>query len=219
MARKMNNGKTQNLTSHYNGNHPRMNKDLRSAVKRTNERIRKLETVNKMATQSPAYVGIQRSFMDKNALNNPFYRMVTNKDGSIGIRFILPKDYEKLSALQKKRYEEEVNRFLNNRMTTKIGIEEAQRKSYEEFMKNHPELGWNQDEYEDFFKAYSQMQEDEEAKNAYDRMTQILEEPGEYATDLTEEKIVRILNYNTGDIRYSNRPVIGEFTNRNNIRQ
>lgn len=216
MPSKPGKGKTQNLSSRYTGIHtnkPRMPKSLQSKVKRANERLRKLETVNKLSGSSSAYQSIAKIALDKNSIDNPFYRLFTNKDGTTGIRFVLPKDYSNMSRIQQKRYEDAVDRFLNNQTSTKLGIESAMKKSYDNFMDSHPNLNWSQEEYERFFKEYSQMQEDEEAKNAYDRMTQVFEEPGEFGDDLTDEKITRILNYNSSDFRYSNRPVVGEMSN------
>lgn len=216
MPSKPGRGKTQNLTSRYTGIHtnkPLMPKGLQSKVKRANERLRKLETVNKLSGSSSAYQSIAKMALDKNSIDNPFYRFFTNKDGSTGIRFVLPKDYANMSRIQQKRYEDAVDRFLNNQTSTKLGIESAMKKSYDNFMDSHPDLNWTQEEYERFFKEYSQMQEDEEAKNAYDRMTQVFEEPGEFGENLTDEKISRILNYNSSDFRYSDRPVIGEMSN------
>lgn len=235
MARKPTNGKNQFLNSYFKGKktrstpfgsmpigkkstsnmprQPRMPKSLQSKVKRANERLRKLETVNKLSGSSSAYQSIAKIALDKNSIDNPFYRFFTNKDGSTGIRFVLPKDYANMSRIQQKRYEDAVDRFLNNQTSTKLGIESAMKKSYDNFMDSHPDLNWTQEEYERFFKEYSQMVEDEEAKNAYDRMTQVFEEPGEFGEDLTDEKITRILNYNSSDFRYSNRPVVGEMSN------
>ena len=232
MARKPTNGKNQFLNSYFKGKktsstpfgtmpkptsnmprQPRMPKALQSKVKRANERLRKLETVNKLSGSSSAYQSIAKIALDKNSIDNPFYRLFTNKDGTTGIRFVLPKDYANMSRIQQKRYEDAVDRFLNNQTSTKLGIESAMKKSYDNFMDSHPNLNWSQEEYERFFKEYSQMQEDEEAKNAYDRMTQVFEEPGEFGDDLTDEKITRILNYNSSDFRYSNRPIVGEMSN------
>ncbi len=216
MPSKPGKGKTQNLSSRYTGIHtnkPRMPKSLQSKVKRANERLRKLETVNKLSGSSSAYQSIAKMALDKNSIDNPFYRFFTNKDGSTGIRFVTPKEYANMSRIQQQRYEAAVDRFLNNQTSTKLGIESAMRRSYDNFMDSHPNLNWSQEEYERFFKQYSQMQEDEEAKNAYDRMTQVFEEPGEFGEDLTDEKIVRILNYNSNDFRYSNRPIVGEMSN------
>jgi len=134
----------------------------RSAVKTANERLRKLETVNRLAQSSEAYKSIERYATDPNAYSSKFYRQVTNKDGSPGIRFITPSEYNKLSRYDQKKFDEIVRNFLENNTTTKLGIEKARKASYDNFMKKHPDLHWSQEEYNNFWKNYSQAQKDKE---------------------------------------------------------
>lgn len=209
MPRKPTNGKKTMMFSYD-----------RNLVKTANERLRKLETVNKLAPSSQAYRTVQKYAIEEpNSMSNKFYRIVTNKDGTTGIRFITPKDYKKLSAFEQKKFNEALNSFLNNQTTTKLGIMKARLDAYKNFMDNHPNLNWTQDEYERFWKNYEQLQADEEDKNSYNRLTQFFEEPGEYNEDLTDDKIQQIFNYTSGERRYSDIPIRSNMTNRNNRRR
>lgn len=205
------------------GNKPKIKKITqhlfpKSAVKTANERLRKLETVNRLATSSEAYKSIEKYANDPNSLSHKFYREVTNKDGSPGIRFLTPSEYKKLTEYEKRQFDETVQSFLENKTTTKLGIEKVRRDNYDHFMENHPELSWTQDEYEGFFSTYGQMKKDREDVVAYGILTQILNARTEFSNDLTEDKIQTLVHYNASDIRYGNRPSRGTLTNNRYLR-
>jgi len=182
------------------------NKFPRSQVKTANERLRKLETVNRMAQSSEAYKSIERFALDPNAYSSKFYRQVTNKDGSPGIRFITPSEYNKLSRYDQMKFDEIVRNFLENKTTTKLGIEKVRKDNYDSFMKNHPDLHWSQEEYENFWQNYSQAQKDKEDVIAYTMLTQIFNAVTPFSNGLTDNKISEIINYNNKELRYSEAP-------------
>jgi len=182
------------------------NKFPRSQVKTANERLRKLETVNLMAQSSEAYKSIERFALDPNAYSSKFYRQVTNKDGSPGIRFITPSEYNKLSRYDQMKFDEIVRNFLENKTTTKLGIEKVRKDNYDSFMKNHPDLHWSQEEYENFWQNYSQAQKDKEDVIAYTMLTQIFNAVTPFSNGLTDNKISEIINYNNKELRYSEAP-------------
>lgn len=204
-----NNPKTKNIQQHL---------FPKSAVKTANERLRKLETVNRMAASSTAYKSIDRFANDPNSLSSKFYREVVNKDGSPGIRFITPSEYRKLTEYEKRRFDETVEQFLENKTTTKLGIEKVRKDNYDAFMKNHPDLSWNQDEYERFFSAYDQAKQDKEDVVIYGVLTQILTASTPFSEGLDDNKIQELIHYNSNEIRYNNRPSRGTFTNNKNLR-
>ena len=180
----------------------------RSKVKTANERLRKLETVSKLAHQSTAYRSIEKYFNNPNSPDNKFYRAVTNKDGTPGIRFLTPSQYSELSEYEQKEFDKTLENFLNNQTSTKLGVKKAQKDAYEEFMKNHENLNWTQEEYENFWKKYNDYSKDQEEKERYNRLTQVLESPESFdiAEDLTDDKIEEIINYTYRDYRYSEAP-------------
>lgn len=177
------------------------NKNL---VKVANERLRKLEKVSKMSSQSPAYKSIQKIAMSPNSPSNKFYKL--GADGSV--RFINKTEYMKLSPYEQKKYNEALDSFINNMTSYKTGILKAQSKAYEKFMENHPNLDWTQEEYERFWKNYIDSESDNEDKNRYQRMTGFFNNPDpDYASNLTDEKIEEIMAYTNNERRYSNAPV------------
>lgn len=190
----------------------------KSAVKTANERLRKLETVNRLAMSSEAYKSIERYANEPNSMSSKFYRFVTNKDGSPGIRFITPGEYRNLTAYEKRRFEETVQQFLNNQTTTKLGVEKVRRDNYNSFMDNHPDLHWTFDEYNEFWKTYSQAQSDRGDVIAYGLLTQIFNSTTDYSKNLSENKIEELVHYNASDIRYNSRPSRGTLTNNTNLR-
>lgn len=177
-----------------------------SLVKTANERLRKLETVNRMAQSSEAYKSIERFANDPNAYSSKFYREVKNKDGSPGIRFITPGEYNQLSRYDQMKFDEIVNNFLENRTTTKLGIEKVRKDNYDSFMKNHPNLHWSQEEYENFWRNYSQAQKDKEDVIAYTMLTQVFNAVTPYSNGLTDNKISELVHYNNKELRYSEAP-------------
>jgi len=177
-----------------------------SLVKTANERLRKLETINRMAQSSEAYKSIERFATDPNAYSSKFYREVKNKDGSPGIRFIKPGEYNQLSRYDQMKFDEIVNNFLENRTTTKLGIEKVRKDNYDSFMKNHPDLHWSQEEYENFWKNYSQAQKDKEDVIAYSMLTQVFNAVTPYSNNLTDNKIQTLVHYNNKELRYSEAP-------------
>lgn len=177
------------------------NKNL---VKTANERLRKLEKVSKMSSQSPAYKSIQKIAMSPNSPSNKFYKL--GADGSV--RFINKTEYMKLSPYEQKKYNEALASFLNNQTSTKLGIQKSRKDAYDAFMENHPNLDWTQEEYERFWKNYSDSESDNEDKNRYQRMTGFFNNPDpDYASNLTDEKIEEIMSYTNNERRYSNAPV------------
>lgn len=175
-------------------------------VKRANERLRKLETVNHMAQSSEAYKSIERFANDPNSYSSKFYREVKNKDGSPGIRFIKPGEYNKLSRYDQMKFDEIVNNFLENKTTTKLGIEKVRKDNYDSFMKNHPDLHWSQDEYENFWRNYSQAQKDKEDVIAYTMLTQVFNAVTPFSNGLTDDKLQTLVHYNNKELRYSEAP-------------
>lgn len=191
----------------------------RAEVKRANERLRKLETVNRMAQSSEAYKSVERLATDPNAYSSKFYRTniidkngvdtgkpLLNKDGTPAIRFITPAQYNKLSRYDQMKFDEIVNNFLENRTTTKLGIEKVRRDNYDSFMKNHPNLHWTQEEYENFWKNYCQAQDDKKDVIAYTMLTQIFNAVTPYSNGLTDNKISELVHYNNKELRYSEAP-------------
>lgn len=177
------------------------NKNL---VKVANERLRKLEKVSKMASQSPAYKTIQKLVMSPNSPSAKFYKL--GADGSV--RFINKTEYSKLTPYEQKKYNEALNAFLNNQTSTKLGIQKARKDAYDAFMENHPNLNWTQEDYERFWKNYSDSEADGEDKNRYQRLTGFFNNPDpDYASNLTDEKIEEIMSYTNNERRYSNAPV------------
>lgn len=175
-------------------------------VKRANERLRKLETVNRMAQSSEAYKSIERFANDPNSYSSKFYRQVTNKDGSPGIRFITPSEYNKLSRYDQMKFDEIVRNFLENKTTTKLGIEKVRKDNYDSFMKNHPDLHWSQEEYENFWQNYSQAQKDKEDVAGYSMLTQVFNAATQFSNGLTDSKIDELVHYNNKELRYSEAP-------------
>lgn len=190
----------------------------KDAVKTANERLRKLETVNRLAMSSEAYQSIERFATDANSKSSKFYREVKNKDGSPGIRFIKPGQYNKLTEYEKRQFNDVVESFLEDKTTTKLGIEKVHRDQYNKFMKHHKELNWTYDEYMDFWGAYSQAQADKQDVIAYGVLTQIFNARTEFSQDLSADKIMKLLNYNSNEIRYSNKPTRGTLTNNKYMR-
>lgn len=188
----------------------------RSLVKTANERLRKLETVNKLAHQSQAYRSIEKYFNNPNSVDNKFYRAVTNKDGTPGIRFITPSQYAKLSDYEQREFDKTLEQFLNNQTSTKLGVKKAQKDAYDNFMDNHPELNWTQEEYENFWKKYYDYSKDQEEKERYNRLTQVLESPDYFdiADDLTDAKIEEIIHYTNREYRYTEAPAKSKLKNR-----
>lgn len=178
-------------------------------VKRANERLRKLETVNRMAQSSEAYKSIERFASDPNTNSYKFYREYENRDGSPGIRFIKAEDYYKMSRYDQMRFDEVVNNFLSNATSYKTGIEVVRKKNYDKFMENHPNLNWTQKEYDNFWSSYSQAQKDKEEIVAYNAMT-LLFNSAKFADNLTDKKINQILHYNvnTGHIGAPSKKVL-----------
>lgn len=205
------------------GNKPKIKKITqhlfpKSAVKTANERLRKLETIHHLTLSSEAYQSIERFANNPNALSSKFYRFVENKDGTPGIRFITPGEYKNLTTYEQKRFNETVNSFLENNTTTKLGIEKVHHDAYDTFMENHPNLRWTYDEYMDFFDTYSKAQKDKADVIAYGLMTEIFNAPTNYSDNLTDSKIQELINYNSNEIRYSNQPSRGTFTNNKMLR-
>lgn len=184
----------------------KVNKFPRADVKRANERLRKLETVNRMAQSSEAYKSIERFATDPNSYSSKFYREVTNKDGSPGIRFITPSEYNKLSRYDQMKFDDIVKNFLENKTTTKLGIEKVRKDNYDKFMKNHPDLNWSQEEYENFWSSYSQAQQDKEDVIGYSMLTQIFNAATQFSNGLTDSKIDELVHYNNKELRYSEAP-------------
>lgn len=188
-----------------------------SLLKRANERLRKLEKVNKLSSQSSAYQSIKRFAIDEpNSPSNKFYRV--SDDGSI--RFINKTQFKKLSRYEQRKYMETINNFLANETSTKKGISRVRTKSYNNFMENHPNLNWTQEEYEAFMKAKSQYDIDREDKERYNRLTQFLDDPtklgGNNLTDkgrIDDAKIEEILSYINDERRYSKSPSKGKKRN------
>lgn len=178
----------------------------RSLVKTANERLRKLETVNRMAQSSEAYKSIERFANDPNSYSSKFYREVKNKDGSPGVRFITPGEYNKLSRYDQMKFDEIVRNFLENNTTTKLGIEMVRKGNYDSFMRNHPDLHWSQEEYENFWQNYSQAQKDKEDVISYTMLTQVFNAVTPFSTGLTDNKISELINYNSKELRYSEAP-------------
>jgi hypothetical protein len=56
-----------------------MPKGLQSKVKRANERLRKLETVNKLSGSSSAYQSIAKMALDKNSIDNTAYELLLSE--------------------------------------------------------------------------------------------------------------------------------------------
>lgn len=183
-------------------------------VKRANERLRKLETVNRMAQSSEAYKSIERFASDPNTNSYKFYREYENRDGSPGIRFIKAEDYYKMSRYDQMRFDEVVNNFLENKTTTKLGIEKVRKDNYDSFMKNHPDLHWTQDEYEDFWKSYSQAQSDKADYIGYSMLTQIFTATTQFSDNLTPDKVDSLVHYNNKELRYSEAPSKTKLKNR-----
>ena len=188
----------------------------RSKVKTANERLRKLETVSHLAHQSQAYRSIEKFANDPNSVDSKFYRSVTNKDGTPGIRFITPREYAELSDYEQKEFDKTLEQFLNNQTTTKLGVKKAQKDAYEKFMDNHPDLDWTQEEYENFWKKYYDYNKDQEEKERYNRLTQVLESPESFdiAEDLTDSKIDQIIHYTNREYRYSEAPAKSKLKTR-----
>ena len=186
----------------------------RSLVKTANERLRKLETVNHMAQSSEAYKSIERFANDPNSYSSKFYREVKNKDGSPGIRFITPGEYNKLSRYDQMKFDEIVNNFLENKTTTKLGIEKVRKDNYDSFMRNHPDLNWSQDEYDEFWRNYSQAQKDKEDVIAYTMLTQVFNAVTPFSNGLTDDKIQTLVHYNNKELRYSEAPSKTTLKNR-----
>lgn len=187
-------------------------------VKVANERLRKLEVVNRLAMSSEAYKSVERFATDPNSKSNKFYREVTNKDGSPGIRFMTPGQYKQLTEYEKRQFNEVVENFINSRTSYKTGIEVVRKENYDKFMENHPYLSWTYDEYSEFFSAYDQAQKDKEDLVAYGVLTQIFNARTDFSENLTAEKIEELLTYNSNEIRYSNKPTRGTLTNNKYMR-
>ena len=101
----------------------------RALFKAANERLRKLEKVNKKAKSSEMY-----QLMQKYAVSYPKTKgkIYTMKDGKL-------------------------NRFMESNTTTATGISQAHKQSYETFMERYGKMypGLTQSQYEDFFSTYN----------------------------------------------------------------
>ena len=144
-------------------------------VKAANERLRKLEKVFKwgktgetksLAESSERYQNMLRYRESYPLTKGKIYK--TDNDGR-GLRFISKKGYidkngiyqrgfEDLTDQEKEYYVNELIKFMESASSTKTGIHEAHRKSYETFMKNNGSKVGNltYDEYLDFFGQYNQ---------------------------------------------------------------
>ena len=124
----------------------------RALFKAANERLRKLEKVNKKAKSSEMY-----QLMQKYAVSYPKTKgkIYTMKDGKL--RFINKSAFDKLSAEEKSYYIDRLNRFMESNTTTATGISQAHKQSYETFMERYGKMypGLTQSQYEDFFSTYN----------------------------------------------------------------
>lgn len=133
-------------------------------VKAANERLRKLEKVFKwgkngetksLAESSERYQNMLRYRESYPLTKGKIY--TTDKEGK-GLRFINATEFKKLSDQEKEYYVNELIKFMESASSTKTGIHEAHRKSYETFMKNNGSKVGNltYDEYLEFFGQYNQ---------------------------------------------------------------
>lgn len=203
----------------------------KSAVKRANERLRKLEVITykgydaPISVRSPAYRTVQKYAMDKSKMSSKFYRttdekgnLLLNKDGTPAIRFITHKQFEQmvargeLSEYEQTKFMETVNNFLNARTSIKIGYEEVRQKQYEAFMANHDNLDWSMEDYEKFWESFGEYSEDKQDKARYGQLTKIFADKEaienlDLRSDLkiTDDTINAVLNYNREN-RYNDVP-------------
>lgn len=128
------------------------NRDL---VKAANERLRKLEKVNKKFKSSEMYQLMQKYATGYPKTKGKIYDQQMLMEGKL--RFIGKKKFDKLSMEEKQYFIDRLARFLESNTTTASGIAQAHKQSYETFMERYgkmfPEL--TQSQYEEFFTTYN----------------------------------------------------------------
>ena len=147
-------------------------------VKVVNERFRKIEKVYKLTEDSNEYklarkyaVEYSKTYKGKIYDQNRLYE--ENQ-----LRMISEEQYNKLSAKEKKYFNEVLQNILNASTTTRRGIESKYEKSYSTFMGNYGDKYPNlsKEEYIDFFRTYRNMvNADKKNQFDYNTLVQTLE--------------------------------------------
>ena len=147
-------------------------------VKVVNERFRKIEKVYNLTEDSNEYK-LARKYATEysKTYKGKIYdqtRLFDNNE----LRLINEEAYNKLSAKQKKYFNEVVQNILNASTTTKKGVEDKFKEAHKTFMKNygkqHP--GLELEDYKELFRTYRDMvNADKKNQFDYNTLSQTLE--------------------------------------------
>ena len=149
----------------------------KSLVKSANERFRKLESVYNLTEYSNEYNLAKKYATERSRTKGKIYNQKLLKEKGI-VRLVGEKEYNKLSAKDKKYYNEVLQSILNASTSLPGGIEEKRQKSYSTFMQNYgdkyPDL--SRAEYERLFRTYRDLvNADKKAQFDYNTLVQTLE--------------------------------------------
>lgn len=149
----------------------------KSLVKSANERFRKLESVYNLTEYSNEYNLAKKYATERSRTKGKIYNQKLLKEKGI-VRLVGEKEYNKLSAKDKKYYNEVLQSILNASTSLPGGIEEKRQKSYNTFMQNYgdkyPDL--SRAEYERLFRTYRDLvNADKKAQFDYNTLVQTLE--------------------------------------------
>ena len=127
----------------------------RALVKAANERLRKIESVYKLADDSNEYKLALKYATEYSKTKGKIYNQDILRD-SHKVRFISESDFMKLSPQEQKYFNEVLSNFMQASTSTKTGIESKYQKSYETFMSHYGEnySDLTIDQYKEFFRTY-----------------------------------------------------------------
>lgn len=143
----------------------------RALVKAANERLRKIESVYKLADDSNEYKLALKYATEYSKTKGKIYNQDILRD-SHKVRFISESDFMKLSPQEQKYFNEVLSNFMQASTSTKTGIESKYQKSYETFMSHYgdkyPDL--TMDQYKEFFRTYRDLA-NADKRNQFDYTT------------------------------------------------
>lgn len=178
----------------------------KSAVKRANERLRKLESVHSgffykpdkdtpgyyikgiqfdWSSMSSAYRNIEKYANRPGTANKPQIYKINEKTGAI--TFINKTQYDQLDEKGKKYFQDMLNQFLEDQTSTKIGVEQAYIDAFEKFKKNNPQF--EKMSFEDYmlaWKTYDDKVKADESDHFSYGMIQTLIEDGTFSAAAIE---------------------------------
>lgn len=140
-------------------------------VKVVNERFRKIEKVWNLTEDSNEYKLARKYATEYSKTKGKIYDQDKLKSSN-SVRLLSEAEYNKLSPLEKKYFNEVLQNILNASTTTKKGIEDKYTKSYNTFMETYGSnyKGLKKEEYIEFFRTYRAMV-NADKKNQFDYNT------------------------------------------------